>query len=655
MSTKTGKRSFDSAALLRSIIEETADTSGTDLLQTMVQKLAEFLQVPYVFIAEFHPDRHFARILAMWEIDHPGPQGEFDLAGTPCETVVAGRKQIYSHEVRYQFPKEHWLMDIGAEGYIATPLINTEGIVMGHLAVIDVEPIEWDENELQVFDIFAIRATIEMDRLRVRAELQRSEQWLETILSSVMDAVIVFDPARQIKLFNDSAARIFQMTQTEASLRLLDCLLTAPLQSAITKFISTTSDNVPTDRQTFLPEGLAAIRKNGNEFIVDATLSTLNLDGRTHYILILRDVDERSRAQAMIHALQTQTSTLKQVMDAELHAHDVIIGSRVMDDLLQKVKQVAGTQSGVLLLGETGTGKELIAKTIHKLSPRADNVLVKLNCAAMPADLIESELFGHEKGAFTGANMQRKGRFELADGGTLFLDEVGELSPAGQAKLLRVLQEHEFERVGGTKSIKVDVRVIAATNRDLGEMVSSGKFRADLFYRLNVFPISIPPLRERLDDIPQLCKHFLAQLERKIGKRYTGISPDSLRKMYHYSWPGNVRELQNVIERAAILATSPILDIDNLIQLSEPLPAQKLPGTPATLNEVERDHIALALELVNWVVEGEHGAAALLGMNPSTLRYRMQKLGIQRPQRSAPRTLSAGNSASDFGVLQNSD
>ncbi len=268
-------------------------------------------------------------------------------------------------------------------------------------------------------------------------------------------------------------------------------------------------------------------------------------------------------------------------------------------------------------------------------------MLVKMNCAALPGELIESELFGHEKGAFTGALQQRKGRFEMADGGSLFLDEVGELTLPAQAKLLRVLQEQEFERVGGSRVIKVDVRVIAATNRDLGEMVKAGTFRSDLYYRLNVFPIDVPPLRARREDIPVLVDHFLGTLARKLGRRFRGVDAISLKRLQSYQWPGNIRELQNIIERAAVIAAGEVVQVPELEASAFAPPAGGGAGPLRTLEDVETEHIREVLKLTEWIIEGKRGAAGILGMEPSTLRYRMQKLGIRRPRPDAEASASA--------------
>jgi len=306
-----------------------------------------------------------------------------------------------------------------------------------------------------------------------------------------------------------------------------------------------------------------------------------------------------------------------------------IIGkSPALEAVLEQVERVAPTDSTVLIEGETGTGKELIARAIHNLSSRCGRPFIKLNCAAIPLDLLESELFGHERGAFTGAIAQKIGRFEMADKGTLFLDEVGDIPPALQPKLLRVLQEQEFERLGSTRTHQVNVRLVAATNRDLAEMVKRSEFRSDLYYRLNVFPLTLPPLRSRREDIPSLVTHFVEILGRRLGREIKHIAPETMSALSSYHWPGNIRELQNLIERAVILS--------NYGVLPNPLPAagtQTVAVSPAanTLKDSERAMILHTLEATAWVIGGPNGAAAKLGLKRTTLICKMQKLGISRP------------------------
>jgi formate hydrogenlyase transcriptional activator len=339
--------------------------------------------------------------------------------------------------------------------------------------------------------------------------------------------------------------------------------------------------------------------------------------------------------------LERENAYLQEEIGTEHHFGEMIGSSPALFEVMRHVERVAPTDATVLISGETGTGKELVARAIHARSGRSGRPLVKVNCGAISAGLVESELFGHMKGAFTGALERRLGRFEVADGGTIFLDEIGELPLDTQVKLLRVLQEGEFEPVGASTPSLADVRVIAATNRDLEDAVRSGRFRADLFYRLNVFPIRTPPLRERVEEIPQLVAFFVGRFARRFGKTAERISPETMDRLVSYPWPGNVRELQNVVERAVILATGPTLeiepdllrtgkDIGHESKASPPRPEPSGHGLEAVLKDVETRHVRAALEQAGWVIEGARGAARILGLHPNTLRSRIDKLGIRR-------------------------
>jgi PAS domain S-box-containing protein len=365
------------------------------------------------------------------------------------------------------------------------------------------------------------------------------------------------------------------------------------------------------------------------------------------------NITDRKRAEEELHDLLLKVQSLKDRLQAEnaylqkevrlAHDFDQIVGrSEALKHIFRQAQQAAATDSTILVLGETGTGKELLAHAIHSASLRRHRPLFIVNCAALPATLIESELFGYEKGAFTGAGTSRVGRFELASGATIFLDEIGELPPELQAKLLRVLQDGEFERLGSSRTIKVDVRVIAATNQDLEEAVRLGKFRADLFYRLNVFPVRIPPLRERREDIPLLVRFFVEQISQRVGKRIENILPEELEALEKYHWPGNIRELKNVIERAVIITPDGRLRLIDSLRINQAMELGpesggidrdiRQEGKHSRLDEVEREHILQVLEQTYWRIEGEQGAALILGINPGTLRSRMKKLGIQRPK-----------------------
>lgn len=382
-------------------------------------------------------------------------------------------------------------------------------------------------------------------------------------------------------------------------------------------------------------------RKDGSTFPVEITISGIRLNGSPCFLTLVRDITERKQAEEQLSRSWQEITQLKEQLRAERdylreevklsQAHGEIIGrSEGIKRVLQQVEQVAPADCPVLVSGETGTGKELIAQEIHRVSRRREQMMVLVNCAALPAGLIESELFGRERGAYTGALTSQVGRFELANGSTVFLDEVGELSLEVQAKLLRVLQQGEFERLGSPKTHKVDARVIAATNRDLAAEVRQGKFREDLYYRLKVFPIEIPPLRERVSDIPLLVFAFMEEFSKRMGKKITKVPRRAMQALQEHSWPGNVRELRNVIEHSVILSSGEVLKLSVLGDTPTPQPQ------PQTLAEAEREHILRTLESTAWRIKGPHGAAPRLGLQPSTLYSRMQKLGIpHRRQKDA--------------------
>ncbi|HEY0705148.1 MAG TPA: sigma 54-interacting transcriptional regulator [Polyangia bacterium] len=371
-------------------------------------------------------------------------------------------------------------------------------------------------------------------------------------------------------------------------------------------------------------------RKDGSSFPIEFVSTPLTEAGRVvGAVVVFRDVERRRQLRGQIdHLLRFSPGPHESLAAAGGTPRTSLVGrSPAFRDLMALAARVAPLDTTVLLVGESGTGKEPLARAIHEQSPRRDRPLVAVNCAAIPSALIESELFGHERGAFTGATQQRIGRFEQAADSTLLLDEIGELSLEAQAKLLRVLQERAFERVGGTRTLTFRARVIAATNRDLPAMVAAGKFRADLLYRLMVFPISLPPLRQRRDDIPLLVRHFLDQLAPKIGRRLRGFSTEGMARLTAYDWPGNVRELQNLVERAALLADGSRLQVPAFTlapTISPVAPGPELPGNP-------RDPAVIlsALESCGWKVTGPQGAAAALGIHPNTLRYRMRRLHLQ--------------------------
>jgi len=462
------------------------------------------------------------------------------------------------------------------------------------------------------------------------AALRESQQRLSTIVESAIDAIINIDADRTITLFNPAAESIFKCKADTACGQPLTRFLTDDFSALLTDYLN--QDTTADGRYLAASEGIRARRATGDTFPVEATISPLPLPDRpAQHLLILRDIDARAQAEAAVSQLASEKQYLQEEIRSEKGFETIVGTSPPMQEVFTAIDQVASTDTTVLICGETGTGKELVARAVHERSPRADNVLVKVNCSALSPDLIESELFGHEKGAFTGASEQRTGRFELADGGTLFLDEIGELALSTQSKLLRALQEQEFERVGGSRTIQVDTRIIAATNVDLEHAVEAGHFRSDLYFRLNIFPINLPPLNERRSDIPLLVDHFRKLFAQRMGKSIEGVSPSAMAVLKAYDWPGNVRELANIMERAVILAQDALIRADNLSiaqQHSSSASPQANNGGIRSMEDAQRQHIIRALKATGGTVGGEHGAAALLDMNRTTLISRMNRLGI---------------------------
>jgi formate hydrogenlyase transcriptional activator len=395
------------------------------------------------------------------------------------------------------------------------------------------------------------------------------------------------------------------------------------------------------ERQEALNMEYRIVRPDGTIRWISSRGSPIsNASGPPEYTMgVSIDVTDRKRMEAELRERLDEIERLKLQLEKEniylreeiktVQGFEKIVGnSDTLQYVLFRVKQVAPTDATVLILGETGTGKGMVAHAIHELSARKDRPMITVNCAALPVNLIESELFGREKGAFTGAHAKQVGRFEVADGGTIFLDEIGEMPLELQVKLLRVLEAGEFERLGSPRTIKVDVRVIASTNRDLEAEVKNRRFREDLFYRLNVFPVSIPPLRMRAEDIPQLVSYFVDKYARKFGRKYETVPKSMMKALQEHSWPGNVRELEHVIERAVITSPGPVL---RLVERLEREPAEAGDEPLKGLEAMERDHILKVLQKTRWKIDGEGGAASILGLHPSTLRFRIKKLGIKRP------------------------
>jgi formate hydrogenlyase transcriptional activator len=459
-------------------------------------------------------------------------------------------------------------------------------------------------------------------RKRAEAALRESEERFRLLVEHAADAFFIVEKDGRIVDVNRCACESMGYTREELhAMRVWDLGGGVSIETFLGRVEQMARGPVTFSR--------TMRRKDGTTFPVEVHARLFEARGRELVLSLARDVTERIRAEEerrKLEALKLETVYLQEEIEIEHNFGEIVGSSPAIRSVFHQVEQVAGTDSTVLITGETGTGKELVARAIHRGSKRSDRVLVKVNCAALSAGLIESELFGHERGAFTGALARRIGRFELANGGTIFLDEIGDLPGDLQAKLLRVLQEGEFERVGGTQTINVDVRVIAATNRDLEKAVEEGRFRPDLYYRLRVFPLHVPPLRDRPQDIPLLVTFFARKYAEKLGKRLA-VPQDTLEALVSYSWPGNVRELANAIERAVILSRGNNLDLaDRDLQRRAPAKVEH----PVTLNDVQRQHITAVLQRSGWRVSGPNGAARILGVKPTTLRARMKKLGVER-------------------------
>jgi formate hydrogenlyase transcriptional activator len=440
------------------------------------------------------------------------------------------------------------------------------------------------------------------------------------------DAIVVTDSEGRIKETNVQVERFFGYTRAELLGQSIDVLVPERFRQTHHAHRKDYSD-----RARVRPMGAAlelyGRRKDGSEFPVDIMLGPVETAEGRIVLSVIRDLTEKREAEEALHRSEREKQYLERELNTEYRFEDIIGESLELKRVLKHVETVAATDVTVLILGETGTGKDLIARAIHHLSSRHERTLVKLNCAAIPTGLLESELFGHEKGAFTGAISRQIGRLELAHQGTLFLDEIGDLPLELQPKILRALQEKEFERLGSTQTIPVDVRLVAATNRDLAKMVANREFRNDLYYRLRVFPITIPPLRERREDIPLLVRYFVDKHSRRLYRKIETIPPEVMRALTRWDWPGNIRELENFIERAVILTKGPVLRA-SLAELE--FPAEANPPESSTLEATEREHILRVLRETKGKIAGPHGAAARLGLKRTTLNSKLKKLGIER-------------------------
>ena len=639
MSDERHARHIDADAAIREILEATAPETGERFFEALVVGLSRALGTRAAWVTEYLPERRALRALAFVLGGEMVREYEYAVSGTPCEDAIASpRPHLVSDRLVALYPRDPDLARFGAVSYLGAPLLDALGRVAGHLAVMDSRPLEDEPRVRAVFRLFAERAAAELRRWRAEADLRESERGLRNLIESARDAILRLDGDLRVTLANPAAEKLFGLESRDLVSRPFAGFLAEGDRAGFAGLVARLSALPPGERSIWIPNGLALRRATGGgEFAAEVTISREAGAGGGGTLLILRNRDERAEAERRLAALAGEAAYLREEVRALAGADAPLGESEPWALALREVREVAPTNAAVLVLGETGTGKEVIARAIHALSPRREKPLIKVNCAALPAALIESELFGHERGAFTGATRQREGRFALADGGTLFLDEIGELPLDLQPKLLRAVQEGEFEPVGGTVTRRVDVRVLSATNRDLEREVREGRFREDLYYRLAVFPVRLPPLRERGRDVLLLAAALAERFSRAHGRRVAPLSEADERALLAYPWPGNVRELSNVIERAVITARDGRLDLarglrgerraESVAEAREPAAIR----TDAEMRALERANLFRALEKTGWKVAGDDGAAALLGLSASTLASRIKSFGLKRP------------------------
>ena len=622
--------------LLHAIIDGTSAVTGKDYFYSLVHHLAKGLGVRWSFVAECIANNR-ARSLAFWNTNAFSDNIEYDLSGTPCLEASKGRTVYYDCNLQTFFPHNKGPVEMRAESYLGVPVRDSTQCVIGHLVVLDEKPMMNDPLVLSVMEAIASRAGAELERVRAFDNIHRQKRESDERFRDL------FEEAPIAYVHEGLDSRIIRANRAATN------LLGIKPDEITGKFGKDFVPDTP-EAQRRLREALETVGSGSAAGGIVLELRRVD-NGKPVWIqwwsrpdpggkftrTMFVDITERVLMEQKQVQLQAQNAYLWDEIRSELNFGDIIGESPGVRKVKQRIQLVAPTDAAVLITGESGTGKELVARAIHEHSRRKERPLIKVNCGAIPENLFESEFFGHARGAFTGALKDKPGRFELADGGTLFLDEIGELPLPMQTKLLRVLQEHEIERMGESRLRKVNVRVIAASNRDLKAEVEAGRFRQDLFYRLSVFPIEVPPLRQRRDDIPQLASHFIRVAAKKMNQAPLRLTKAHTEQLAAHDWPGNIRELQNAAERAVILAHGGPLRFE--LPNASPGYSIAVSSAPADSPVIltreqwkrrEPESISRALKQSGGKVFGPGGAAELLGMKPTTLASRIKALGLNR-------------------------